>query len=156
MSAAAFTIRPMVSGDVERVMEIAAQLKDAPHWPRSAYLSALDIQAQPRRLALVATDRLSDNPLAYAVANLVLPGAELEAIGVVAAMHRHGIGRALLVYFMKRLKQEHVKEMWLEVRISNAPAIAFYRSAGFAEAGRRKSYYADPIEDATVMKLTMD
>jgi ribosomal-protein-alanine N-acetyltransferase len=43
--------------------------------------------------------------------------------------------------------------MFLEVRASNAAAIALYSSAGFEGVGRRVRYYARPIEDAVVMKL---
>ena len=40
----------------------------------------------------------------------------------------------------------------LEVRASNLPALALYRWAGFAEAGRRAAYYDAPAEDAIVMR----
>jgi len=39
------------------------------------------------------------------------------------------------------------------VRASNRPALAFYRSAGFGQAGLRRAYYIDPIEDALLMRL---
>jgi ribosomal-protein-alanine N-acetyltransferase len=41
----------------------------------------------------------------------------------------------------------------LEVRASNHPAIGLYRRLGFAETGRRKRYYRDPMEDAVQMRL---
>jgi ribosomal-protein-alanine N-acetyltransferase len=44
----------MTPADLDRVMEIAESLKDAPHWPRSAFLTALDSEAAPARIALVA------------------------------------------------------------------------------------------------------
>jgi ribosomal-protein-alanine N-acetyltransferase len=43
----------MTPEDVDRVMEIAESLEEAPHWPRSAYLAALDAEAAPLRIALV-------------------------------------------------------------------------------------------------------
>jgi ribosomal-protein-alanine N-acetyltransferase len=39
----------------------------------------------------------------------------------------------------------------LEVRASNAPALALYRRFGFAPSGVRKDYYKDPTEDALVL-----
>ena len=39
----------------------------------------------------------------------------------------------------------------LEVRESNAPAIAFYEKSGFGVVGRRRRYYANPTEDAVLM-----
>jgi ribosomal-protein-alanine N-acetyltransferase len=47
-------VRRMTSADLGRVMAIARSLKEAPHWPLAAYETALDPQAAPRRIALVA------------------------------------------------------------------------------------------------------
>jgi ribosomal-protein-alanine N-acetyltransferase len=48
-----------------------------------------------------------------------------------------------------------ITEVLLEVRASNSAALAFYRALGFAIAGRRPLYYADPIEDAVLMELRL-
>jgi ribosomal-protein-alanine N-acetyltransferase len=46
-------------------------------------------------------------------------------------------------------------QLWLEVRESNAPAIALYDSYGFAVVGTRKGYYpadnGNGREDALLM-----
>ena len=47
---------------------------------------------------------------------------------------------------------EGITDVTLEVRVSNEPAIALYRSFGFEEAGIRKRYYGDG-EDALIMWL---
>jgi len=49
-------IRSMAAGDLEQVETIARSLKDAPHWPRAAYLAALDPEALPQRIALIAEE----------------------------------------------------------------------------------------------------
>jgi len=54
MSPAAVRIRRMSLADLDRVVEIAQSLKDAPHWPIAAYLPALDAKVIPARVALVA------------------------------------------------------------------------------------------------------
>ena len=38
--------------------------------------------------------------------------------------------------------------MFLEVRVSNTPAVCLYESEGFVPVGRRKDYYEAPREDA--------
>ena len=44
------------------------------------------------------------------------------------------------------------KEIFLEVRESNKPALLFYKKERFEEIARRKAYYHAPMEDAIVMK----
>ena len=70
--------------------------------------------------------------------------------GVLGYARRHGVGDALLDVFC-RFGQAHLSFLTLEVRASNAPAIALYRKHGFQEAGRRKNYYQQPREDAIIM-----
>jgi len=149
-------LRPMREADVDHVMAIAASLKDAPHWLRGAYLSALNRSAATRRLALVAESPEEGAVLGFAVACPVLPQAELESIAVAAEAQRQGIGRKLISALREELKAEGVREVLLEVRASNQRAIGFYRSLGWYEAGRRPRYYADPEEDAVLMNLKFD
>ena len=47
------------------------------------------------------------------------------------------------------------KEIFLEVRESNKPALLFYKKEKFKEIARRKAYYHAPVEDAIVMKREM-
>jgi len=153
-------IRRMVAGDLDRVMEIAQSLRTAPHWPRAAYLEALDSQGPSRRIALVAEPEpgagvvLAAQAVAgFAVARLVGDQAELELIAVAIEGQRRGVARHLLAALVAELRQAHVTEVILEVRASNHPALALYRGLGFSESGLRPRYYIDPIEDAVLMNL---
>jgi [ribosomal protein S18]-alanine N-acetyltransferase len=51
---AAVRIRRMSAADLERVLEIAESLPEAPHWAAWAYVAAMDAANVPRRIALVA------------------------------------------------------------------------------------------------------
>ena len=150
-----YVLRPMHANDLMRVMQIAAQARKAPQWPLSAYLTALDPIATPRRMALVIGDATSDQLFGFAIASIIPPGAELESIAISESCRRQGLGRELLAQLLHALRQEDIREVWLEVRPTNLPAIALYRRAGFVESGVRNSYYADPVEDASVMTRTM-
>jgi ribosomal-protein-alanine N-acetyltransferase len=48
-----------------------------------------------------------------------------------------------------------VRRVFLEVRESNAGARSFYARLEFAEAGRRRNYYRDPMEDALLLSRTL-
>jgi ribosomal-protein-alanine N-acetyltransferase len=146
-------IRHMVAGDLARVIEIAASLPDAPHWSQAAYVDALNPDSTPSRFALVATEVGSDLVLGFAVARLVPPQAELETIAVAAKRQRQGLASRLFSALAGDLRAADVRELLLEVRASNQPALTFYQSVGFRETGRRPRYYADPIEDAVLMRV---
>jgi ribosomal-protein-alanine N-acetyltransferase len=66
--------------------------------------------------------------------------AELLLIAVAPEHGRRGVGRALLQAFIDRARRDGAIRIHLEVRDGNA-AVALYRAAGFAEAGRRRDYY---------------
>jgi ribosomal-protein-alanine N-acetyltransferase len=164
----AVRIRPMTPADMDRVIEIAGSLKDAPQWPRSAYLAALDPEAAPRRIALVAEEATgSGNPggrpsslgwgavAGFAVASLLPPQAELETIAVAPQLQRRGLARRLFAALAGELAAAQVTEVMLEVRASNQPALGLYRQLGFVETGHRRRYYHDPVEDAVLMHLRL-
>ncbi|RLG88583.1 MAG: ribosomal-protein-alanine N-acetyltransferase [Thermoprotei archaeon] len=73
------------------------------------------------------------------------------SIAVLEKFRRRGIGKALMISAMNALKKEYnVSEVYLEVRISNIPAIRLYEQLGFKKVKIIKSYYLDG-EDAYVM-----
>jgi [ribosomal protein S18]-alanine N-acetyltransferase len=149
-------IRHMTAADVTRVLEIAASLPESPHWPKSAYLDALNPESTPRRIALVADGSAlagSSQVEGFTVASLLPPQAELESIAVTAGSQRRGLGRMLFDALLNDLRTAGVLDMTLEVRASNHAALAFYRCAGFSRTGLRPAYYADPVEDAVLMRL---
>ena len=151
-------IRRMTAADLGRVLEIAASLPESPHWPESAYLDALNPESAPRRIALVAEglDPAGSNHLeGFTVASLLPPQAELESIAVAAGSQRRGLGHMLFDALMNELRKGGVLQITLEVRASNHAALAFYRRAGFVQTGTRRAYYADPVEDAVLMRLDL-
>jgi ribosomal-protein-alanine acetyltransferase len=91
----------------------------------------------------------------FAIGRLVGPEAELETIGVACEAQRSGVAGRLFSALAEELRRMQVEELLLEVRASNRPALGFYRSRGFEETGRRPDYYAEPIEDALLMRLRL-
>jgi ribosomal-protein-alanine acetyltransferase len=145
----------MTVADVDRVIEIASSLKDAPEWPRAAYLAALEGDGAPRRIALVGEDAGSGAVAGFAVASLLAHDAELESIAVAAEVQRRGLARRLLAVLVDELRAAEVAEVNLEARASNQPALALYLQLGFVESGRRTRYYQFPVDDAILMRLRL-
>jgi len=147
-------VRRMESGDIDGVMEIAAMTDHAPRWGRSAYVAAMDPENQPRRVALVAE---RGGGLAGFVVAAILPGGEAELESIVTAVphQRGGVARALFTALKPELRRQGVREVMLEVREGNHSAQGFYRFLGFREEGRRAGYYANPVEDAVLMKVAL-
>ena len=155
MTAETVVVRPMCREDLPQVLEIAASLGTAPHWPESAYLTAMDPATTPQRIALVAADPAGGALAGFCVTSLIAPQAELETVAVAAECQGRGLGRTLLKRLFAELQRAEIKEIHLESRTSNQRAMKLYCGIGFVETGLRTSYYADPIEDAVVMSLTI-
>jgi ribosomal-protein-alanine N-acetyltransferase len=90
----------------------------------------------------------------YAVLMMVLDEVHILNISVVVERQGRGLGRRLLNHLAAVAKEAGARQMFLEVRPSNTPALALYQKAGFETIGRRKGYYpaADGREDALVMR----
>ncbi len=80
---------------------------------------------------------------------------DVTDVAVLPAYRRRGIASALIGALLARLAERGTRRVYLEVRESNAPAIALYRSFSFSPCGRRKRYYTAPAEDAVVMTLDL-
>lgn len=91
--------------------------------------------------------------LGYAGLHVVLDEGYIDNVAVRPDCRRQGIGDRLLEVFC-RFGQAHLAFLTLEVRPSNAAAVALYEKHGFQEAGRRKDYYTDPTEDALLLTRT--
>lgn len=88
----------------------------------------------------------------YALGRTVADEGELLSIASAPSRRRRGIGRVLLDTALRDMVDRGATAAWLEVRRSNAGAQAMYRAAGFVEAGARRRYYAEPVEDALIFR----
>jgi ribosomal-protein-alanine acetyltransferase len=79
--------------------------------------------------------------------------AEILDLAVRIAHRRQGIASFLLREFFPLTQKLAVRQVFLEVRESNAPAVSLYRRFGFAISGRRENYYHHPDEAALLLSL---
>ena len=79
----------------------------------------------------------------------------LLSIAVRRDKRRLGIGHELLDSINRVLVEKGCTEVYLEVRVSNEAAKAFYQKQGFLKLWRTRKYYGDG-EDALVMRLLLE
>lgn len=96
-------------------------------------------------------------PVGYAVLMMVIDEAHILNISVAQACQGRGLGRSLLDHLARVARQAGARQLLLEVRPSNAAALALYARRGFETIGRRKGYYPaqNGREDAIVMRLSL-
>jgi ribosomal-protein-alanine N-acetyltransferase len=154
-------IRHAVLADVPSMIAIERASSTAAHWSEQQYLELFQpTHARSERLVLVA-DLPSLDPAspdlhqdavpavaAFLVARHIAAEWELENIVVAPTTRRKGLGLKLLEALLIAAKQSQSEALFLEVRESNTAARTLYERFGFYLAGRRKSYYANPLEDA--------
>lgn len=78
----------------------------------------------------------------------------IDNIAVAPDKRRQGIGRQIMSYLVGYAKKHGGEFVSLEVRPSNAPAIALYESLGFKRAGLRRDFYEKPREDGLIYTLS--
>ena len=89
--------------------------------------------------------------LGYIGSQTVPPEADVMNIAVAPGHRKQKIGSKLLTALCELLHREGIDKLFLEVRASNAPAIALYEGFDFKILGRRPKYYVNPVEDAYIM-----
>ncbi|MCL4773780.1 MAG: ribosomal protein S18-alanine N-acetyltransferase [Burkholderiaceae bacterium] len=171
-SCRALRVRGMRVDDLDAVMAIESAIYPFP-WTRGNFADALragydawvfetatgptEVPEGPGEAATQSCDASEGarcSPLGYAVVMWIPDEAHLLNLGVRGAIHGRGVGRAMLEWLMRDVRGRGGRGLMLEVRPSNLPAIALYRSAGFARIGVRRRYYPAPQgarEDAWVM-----
>ena len=87
----------------------------------------------------------------FVLARVAADEAEILTLAVVPEARRQGHGGTLLAGAMAAAAARGAAAMFLEVSERNAAARALYIASGFAEAGRRRRYYADGA-DALVLR----
>jgi [ribosomal protein S18]-alanine N-acetyltransferase len=143
--------------DLDPMLTLAAESPDGPHWTRQDYEQILlaDPAAPLARRCLVAM--CAGNVAGFAVASWLRQDtvAEVEGLVVEKEHRRQGIGGALVLACRAWAAHAGASKIRLEVRASNAAAIALYGRHGFRPAGSRRGYYSAPPEDALLLEAAL-
>jgi len=78
----------------------------------------------------------------------------INNLAVRPELRGQGLASRLLAEVMAEAALSGAHHATLEVRRSNLPALRLYAKAGFVEAGVRRNYYTQPVEDALVLVRT--
>lgn len=95
----------------------------------------------------------------FAAWQQVLDEATLLSLAVAETQRGQGMGYRLLDKLLYGWRASQVREGFLEVRSTNAAAIALYAKAGFQTINRRRNYYRcadNRYEDALMMRWRND
>ena len=139
-------IRKMNLGDVSAIAELEKQCFSDP-WSENSIASEVN---NPLSYWLVA--EVNGAVAGYVGSQTVLDASDMMNLAVSPDYRRQGVGQALVNALVKHLQENKVIALLLEVRVSNAPAIALYKSLGFKQVGRRPKYYHNPREDALILR----
>lgn len=143
----AVDVRPMRWPDIEPVHRLEAELFTVDPWSIEQFWSEL---AQQSRAYAVAVD--GERIIGYAGAFLLAPDSDVQTIAVSPRDQGRGVGAILLTWLIEQAVAQGCRQMLLEVRSDNVPAIAMYERFGFVRISVRRDYYERGI-DAVIMRL---
>ena len=139
-------ITTMTEAHVPQIAEIETLCFTDP-WSEKSVASELGNRLS---LWLVAMD--GDTVAGYVGSQSVLDEADMMNVAVHPDYRRQGIGRELVLALAEALRKKGIRGLMLEVRQSNAPAIALYEQLGFQQVGMRPNYYRNPKENALILR----
>ena len=146
MTATSVRIRSLAYSDLPQVIAIERRAFPTP-WSLAMFVLEL---SKPSGVCLAALE--GDQVLGYLICSKYDRVWHLMNIAVDPAARRRGLAAKLLEAMLERAGPD--ASYTLEVRTSNAPAIALYDRFDFRPAGTRPRYYQDTGEDALIMWRT--
>lgn len=141
------TVREMTWDDLEQVMDIENENFSVP-WTETGFFTYL---MRSDALFLVAEEEEEEQVAGYIGIIMAVDEGDITNVSVKKELQGQGIGTMLIQELASRTKEMGIEKIFLEVRESNAAALALYEKQGFERMGVRKNYYTDPVEDAITM-----
>jgi ribosomal-protein-alanine N-acetyltransferase len=145
------TVREVQPGDIRALAAAEIDCFDDP-WPEPYFATEL---FAPGRFHRVLVDSHGDL-VAYLFTAWQYLDLHILKVATLPKFRRKGLGRRLM-----DVAEEHATEMagetlTLEVRPTNAPAIALYETLGYRRLGIRPGYYSDGSDALVMTKRVVD
>jgi len=147
------SIRLARAADVGSIAALESESFPHDPWP-AGYLAEAIAGRLYGIVVHVAEGEAPVEVVGYAITSLVFEVAELQRIAVAPTMRRRGLAGALLDAVRALSRDKGAERLLLEVRETNAGALAFYERAGFVEIDRRPRYYRDGAT-AIILQLAL-
>ncbi len=144
VTAMPLTVCPMQAQHIPALAALEQQCFAAP-WSAQALAEEL---SNPHAVFLVAEQ--AGEVCGYAGMHHLGDEGFITNVAVSPAARRQGVARALLAALEHYARQHTLYRLTLEVRVSNAAAIALYEGAGYRRDGVRPGFYRQPTEDAAI------
>lgn len=144
----AFTLRPFKPADLERVRDINRRCLPENY---STYFFTNLYERFPETFIVAEKNgevvgyimcRVEKGMSDFRLMRMARKG-HVISIAVLPEHRRQGIGYALIQESMRAMALYRAKECFLEVRVSNTPAVDLYRKMGFEVTRTMSNYYAD-------------
>jgi ribosomal-protein-alanine N-acetyltransferase len=143
-------IRGMIHDDLPLVSDIERRSYEFP-WSHGVFRDCL-----LAGYVCIVLER-GEEVAGYAILSIADAEAHILNLCVDPTYRVHGYGTRLLNEILERARNAEVREVYLEVRPSNASALSLYRKQGFRQIANRPAYYQarEGREDAAVLAKTL-
>ncbi len=140
-------IREWKFEDILALSQLEEQCFENDRWSYRTFASCYE---NPSFYGVVAEEE--GEIIAYGGITVAADTADIENVLVAERYRRGGLGTKIVGALVARARGLGVKDIYLEVRVSNAAAMRLYLKCGFSGSYARVRYYSDG-EDCLVMRL---
>jgi ribosomal-protein-alanine N-acetyltransferase len=141
-------IRPMKHSDLTEVLKLEKALFPIDAWSEELFLAELAEVSISRDVSVADLD---SQIVGYASFRYVGKQGDVNTVAVASDQQGKGIGTALMDWLESQAVLRNVREIFLDVRSDNEPAIKMYAARGYERIDIRRNYYGNAI-DANVMR----
>jgi ribosomal-protein-alanine N-acetyltransferase len=154
------SIFSMKEPDIKDVLQIQNESGLSP-WTHLDY--AKEIESED---SICTVAKFKEEIIGFAIVKLLVEqdensakvynSSEIYNIAVKNTFQGRGTGQKIFDKIVSDLRKKNVLDIWLEVRESNTKALRFYQKNGFSKEFIRKNYYSQPLENAHILKLSLN
>lgn len=145
-------LSPMTKSEVAEVKALEDKLFPVDAWSAELFHNEL-AEVGISREVMVA--KLDGTIVGYISLRYVGNEGDVVTIAVDQSVQKQGVGTAMMNWLESRARALGVKDLFLEVRSDNIPAIAMYLARDFERIDLRRNYYESGV-DAYVMRKRLD